>query len=56
MEKHELSKIEFELIDRALKALLDSGPEPVVAHKVEDLRSMFRDAYAGWLEVEEEAA
>jgi hypothetical protein len=28
MEKHELSKIEFEIIDDALKALLQSRPDP----------------------------
>jgi hypothetical protein len=56
MEKRELSKTEFELIDEGLKVLLDSGPDPAVAEKVADLRSMFRDAYTGWLEVEQEAA
>ncbi len=56
MEKHELSKIEFDLIDEGLKALLDSGPAPSVAAKVADLRAMFRDAYTGWLEVEVQAA
>jgi hypothetical protein len=44
------------LIDEGLRALLDSGPDPVVAEKVADLRSMFKDAYTGWLEVEQEAA
>jgi hypothetical protein len=56
VEKRELSKTEFELIDEGLKALLDSGRDPVVAEKVADLRSMFKDAYTGWLEVEQEAA
>ena len=49
MEKHELSKIEFEIIDDALKALLQSRPDPLTAGKIADLRDMFRDAYpAGW--------
>ncbi len=56
MEKRELSKIEFDLIDEALRALLNSGPAPTVAAKVADLRTMFRDAYTGWLEIEDEAA
>jgi hypothetical protein len=56
MEKHELSKIEFEIIDDALKSLLQSRPDPMTADKIADLRNMFRDAYTGWLEVEKEAA
>jgi hypothetical protein len=56
MEKRELSKIDFGLIDEGLEALLNAGPAPSVAAKVADLRMMFRDAYTGWLEVEDEAA
>jgi hypothetical protein len=56
MEKHELSNIDFELIDEGLKALLNSSPDRVVAQKVMDLRDMFKNAYTAWLEVEEEAA
>jgi hypothetical protein len=56
MEKHELSKIELEIIEDAFKALLQSRPDPVTADKVADLRTMFRDAYTGWLEIEKEAA
>jgi hypothetical protein len=56
MEKHELSKIEFEIIAEALKALLHSRPHPVAADKIADLRNMFRDAYTGWLETEKDAA
>jgi hypothetical protein len=56
MEKHELSKIEFEIIDDALKALLQSRPDPVTTDKIADLRNVFRDAYTGWLEIEKEAA
>jgi hypothetical protein len=56
MEKHELSKIDFEVIDDAFKALLQSRPDPVMADKIVDLRNMFRDAYTGWLELEKEAA
>ena len=55
MEKHELSKIDFELIDDAFKALLQSRPYPVVADKIADLRDKFRDAFTGWLEIEEAA-
>ncbi|MFZ2082624.1 MAG: hypothetical protein WAV38_39400 [Xanthobacteraceae bacterium] len=55
MEKHELSKVEFEIIDKALKALLQSL-DPVTADKATDLRNMFQDAYTGWLEVYKEAA
>jgi hypothetical protein len=50
VEKHELSKIDFELIDDAFKALLQ-----VVADKITDLRDKFRDAFTGWLEIEEAA-
>ena len=56
MEKHELSKIDFEMIDDAFKALLQSRPDPVAADKIADLRNIFRDAYGGWLEIEQEAA
>jgi hypothetical protein len=55
MEKHELNKIEFEIIDDALKALLQSRPDPVTADQIADLLNMFRDAYTGWLEIEKEA-
>ena len=55
MEKHELSKIEFEIIDEALKALQQSNLDPVTADKVTDLRNMFQDAFTGWLEIEEAA-
>ncbi len=44
MEKQELSKIDFELIDDAFKALLQSRPDPIVADKVADLQDKFRDA------------
>lgn len=53
MEKHELSKVDFELIDDAFKALVQSGADPVVADKIADLRDKFRDAFTGWLEIEE---
>ena len=56
IEKYELSKIDFDLIEDAFKALLQSRPDPVTADKVTDLRNMFRDAYTGWLEIEKEAA
>jgi hypothetical protein len=38
MEKHELSKIDFEMIDDAFKALLQSRPDPMTADKIADLR------------------
>jgi hypothetical protein len=55
VEKHELSKIEFEIIDKALRALLQSNLDSVTADKVTDLRNMFQDAYTGWLEIDQEA-
>jgi hypothetical protein len=56
VEKHELSKIDFQIIENAFDALLQSRPDPVTADKIADLRDMFRDAYTGWLEIEKEAA
>ena len=38
MEKHELSKIDFEIIE---DALLQSHPDPVTADKIVDLRDNF---------------
>jgi hypothetical protein len=32
MDKHKLSKTDFELIEKGLNALLNSGPDPAVAH------------------------
>ena len=56
MEKRELSKIDFEMIDDAFKALLQSNPpDPVANAKIVDLREKFRDAFTGWLEIEEAA-
>jgi hypothetical protein len=55
MKKHELSKIDFEIIENALSALLQSRPDPVTADKIADLRC-FGDAYTGWLEIDKEAA
>ncbi len=52
MEKHELSKLEFEIIEKALKALLQSNLDPVTTDNVTDLRNMFQDAH----EVYKEAA
>ena len=49
MERHELSKIDFEMIDEGSKSLCNSGPDLVLAQKVMDLRDMFRNAYTdGW--------
>jgi len=36
-----LGKIDFELIDDAFKALLQSHPDPMTADKVTDLRNKF---------------
>jgi hypothetical protein len=56
VEKRELSKIDFELIDDAFKALLRSDhPDAVTKEKIVDLRDKFRDAFTGWLEIEEAA-
>jgi hypothetical protein len=56
VEKRELSKIDFEMIDDAFKALLQSSySDPVVEAKIVDLRDKFRDAFTGWLEIEEAA-
>jgi hypothetical protein len=52
VEKYELSKIDFEIIDDAFNALLQYRPDPVIVH----LRKMFRNAHAGWLEIEKQAA
>jgi hypothetical protein len=56
VEKHELSKIDFEMIDDAFKALLQSNPNPITADKIAGLRHMFQDAYTGWLEIYDEVA
>jgi hypothetical protein len=40
MDKHELSKTDFELIGKGLNALLNSGPDLALAEKIKDLRSM----------------
>ena len=50
-----MSKIDFEIIENAFNSLLQSRPDPVTAGKITDLRDMFRDAYTGWLEIEEAA-
>ena len=52
VEKHELSKTDFEIIDDAFNVLLQYRPDPVIV----ELRNMFRDAHTGWLEIEKEAA
>jgi hypothetical protein len=56
VEKHELSKIDFDMIDDAFKALLKiSHPDPVVEAKIVDLRDKFRDAFTSRFEIEEAA-
>jgi len=52
MEKRELSKIDFEIIENSFNALLQAHPDPVTADKIANLRDMFRDASTGWLEIE----
>ena len=51
MEKHELNKNDFELIEDAFNALLQSNPDPITPYKIADLRHLFQDAYTGWLEI-----
>jgi hypothetical protein len=51
--KHELSKVEFQIIDKALQ---QPNLDPVTADKVTDLRNMFQDACTGWLGIYQEAA
>jgi len=54
VEKRELSKIDFEMIDDAFKVLLQSShPDPVVEAKIVDLRDNFATLLPGWLEIEE---
>jgi hypothetical protein len=56
VEKRELSQIDFEMIDDAFKALVQSShSDPIVEAKIVDLRDKFRDALTGWLEIEEAA-
>jgi hypothetical protein len=57
VEKRGLSKFDFEMIDDVFKALRQSShhPDPVVEAKIVDLRDKFRDAFTGWLEIEEAA-
>jgi hypothetical protein len=56
VEKRELSRIDFDMIDDAFRALLQSShPDPVDKAKIVDLREKFRDAFTGWLEIEEAA-
>jgi hypothetical protein len=52
METHELTKIEFEIIDDAFNALLQYRPDPVIVK----LRNIFRHAHTGWLEIDQAAA
>ena len=50
-----LEKRGVEFIENAFNSLLQSRPDPLTADKIADLRDRFRDAYAGWLEIEEAA-
>ncbi len=51
MQKYELSRIDFEIIDDAFNALLQYRPDPVIVK----LRNIFRDAHTGWLEIDRRA-
>ena len=54
VKKHELSKIDFEMIDDAFRALLQSNhPDPIVEAKIVDLREKFRGAFT--VEIEKAA-
>jgi hypothetical protein len=56
VERRELSKIYFNMIDDAFKALLQSShSDPVAKAKIVDLRDKCRDAFTGWLEIDEAA-
>jgi hypothetical protein len=60
VEKRELSKIDFEMIDVAFEALLKSShPDPVVEAKIVDLHSgparKVSRRFTGWFEIEEAA-
>jgi hypothetical protein len=56
VEKRELSKFDFDMIDDAFKSLLQSSHrDPVLRGKIVDLHDKFRDAFTGWLELEEAA-
>jgi hypothetical protein len=49
MEKHELSKIDFDIIEDAFKALLHSRPGPVTADKIADRATSFTTpSPVGW--------
>jgi hypothetical protein len=52
VEKHELSKVDFEMSDDAFKALLQSHPDPMTADRIGDLRDKFGGAFTGWLEID----
>jgi len=41
---------------RCLQSPCNPGPILWSADKIADLRNIFRDAYSGWLEIEQEAA
>lgn len=43
------------LIDDAFTASLQCHPDAVTADKIADLRDKFRDAFTGWLEIDEAA-
>ncbi len=51
MIKYELSKYDFEALDRALKFYQKNGE---ASHRIEKLREQFAQAFTGWLETDED--
>jgi hypothetical protein len=43
-------------MEDGFKSLLQSRSDSMSADKIVDLRDKFRDAFTGWLEIENEAA
>lgn len=52
MKKHELSKYDFDLIERALSTFI--GESSIAEPKAEQLKDLFAKAQTGWLEMEDE--
>lgn len=50
MTKRELSKLDFETINKALSILVASKTET----RAENLQALFASAHTGWLELEDE--
>jgi hypothetical protein len=52
MEKRELSKQDFDVIERALKQLAEHEAPPIAA-RAAHLRDLFQTANTAWVETEE---